>query len=533
MRRLCPSIITGGAAPAVAALLLLLLPTLSGADMLEQQIAQLCDAGNLPEAARVACEWAAQEPGNADALRACGELAAEVGLSSRAEEALRSLLFYTPGDPEVLVLLGNVLLDRGRYAEAREQFETAVQLDGASAPAYTGLARASIYDADNVGDMLSAAEVAVAIAPDYGPAHAALAAALREVGRLEDAVAALERAREIAPGDAAAHFELGLTLSLLGETERAQEAWRRAVELRPHSREAWLLRGGLVIARLEPILDRAFDAQYSPDGSRIAYRARGEGGWGVYTIPAEGPVEETRLWASEANMQSLAWRPDGSSIAINVMEQVNLGGKQQWNRRLMLIPAEGGEPRTVSDDRTLGELAWNPATGRLGVRGQVARRGHAILEIDPETGATEPVPGTVGRELHVAPAWSRDGSLLFLARRGSELADGSFVYQLLVGPANDFSQAQVLSQASDLPRGPAFTLDGSAVLFALPGAVANRLSIWALPVDGSREPVLVDHRAGQTVLPSLSPDGRFMLTSRETMLARATLGGLARERTEE
>jgi len=489
-------------------------------------VAQLCEAGKLPEAARVACEWAAEEPGSIPALRACGELGAAAGLSSHAEEALRSLLFYTPSDPDTLVLLGNVLLDRGLYAEAREQFEAAVQLDGISGPAYTGLARASIYDAQSSGDMLSAAEVAVAIAPDYGPAHAAMGAALREVGRLDDAVEALEQAREIDPDDAEAAYELGVTWSLLGDADRAQEAWRRVVELRPFGREAWLLRNHLVITRTEPILDRAFNAQYSPDGTRIAYRARGEGGWGIYTIPAEGPVDETRLWATEANVQALAWRPDGSSIAVSMMEKVEVNGKQQWTRKLLLIPAEGGEAKLVTEDRYLGDIAWDPSNGRIAVRSYVRRRGYAIVEIDPETGASEPVPGLTGRKLYLAPAWSRDGSMLFVARRGDALPDGSFPYDLMVGPADDFAGAQVLYTAPELPRGPVFTPDGSAVLFALPGADRSHYSIWALPLDGSREPVLVDHRASSYVMPSFSKDGHFMLTARATMLNRATLVGL-------
>jgi hypothetical protein len=47
-----------------------------------------------------------------------------------------------------------------------------------------------------------------------------------------------------------------------------------------------------------------------------------------------------------------------------------------------------------------------------------------------------------------------------------------------------------------------------------------------MPSDGSREPVLVDRNAGSYASPSLTPDGRFMLTTREQMLSRAHLTGL-------
>jgi len=520
-------------AAAASAVLLLCVWAGTAADTPEQRIAELCKAGSLREAATVACEWASVEPGSIPALRACAELGGTVGLHARAEEALRSLLFYTPSDPETLVMLGKVLIDRGRYVEAREQFEAAIHLTGTSAAAYAGLARAAIYEAESSGDILSAAEVAVAIAPEYAPAHAAMGAALREVGRLEEAIEALQRAREIDPGDPASAFDLGLTLAMMGEEERAREAWERYVALEPYSPETWLLRNGLIITGIEEVLDRAFDAQYSPDGTRIAYRGRGEGGWGVYTIPAEGEPVETRLWATEANLQSLAWSPDSSQIAVTVMErQQTADGKQEWTRKLLLIPAEGGEAKLVLEDRNLGEVGWNPGTGRIGARSYARRQGYSIVEIDPQTGESTPVAGLSGPSLDLTPTWSRDGSMLLTARRTGPLPDETFAYDLMVGPANDFGSAKAIYRAASQPRGPVFSPDGSVILLGLAGTGSARLNIWAIPADGSRDPVLVDHRGGSYVTPSLSPDGRFLLTSRETMLYRATLSGLARERTE-
>ncbi|MBD3293202.1 MAG: tetratricopeptide repeat protein, partial [Armatimonadia bacterium] len=136
-----------GAAMTIAALLLCV--AVWAEEAFEQQVTDLRADGDLPQAAAAACEWASADPGNIDALQACAELAAQVGRYSEAEDALRSLLFYMPSDPASLVALGQVLLDRGRFAEAREQFEEAIRLTGASAPAYAGLARVSVYDSQS------------------------------------------------------------------------------------------------------------------------------------------------------------------------------------------------------------------------------------------------------------------------------------------------------------------------------------------------------------------------------------------------
>lgn len=492
-----------------------------------EQIAALVAAGEAIGAAEVACAWAKAEPGNTEALRACADLGFEVGRYRQAEDSIRSLLFYTPNDPELLLMLGEVLLKRGRHAEAREQFEAAIYQGGVMGEAYVGLAKVALLDSEDPGDALSAAEMSVSLAPDHAPAHAMMAAALLEVGRYVQALGALERAREIAPDDARTLYELGLTLSMLGREQDAQEAWRGAVAASPHSAEAWLLRNRLAVAGVEEILDRAFDASYSPDGSRIAYRARGAGGWGVYTIPAESARGEEKLWATEDNIQSLAWSPDGTAIAVSVLaRQPGDEGGTQVTRKVVLVPADGGETRELFEDRQLGEFAWHPLSGRLGVRHHQRGEGWRILKLDRETGEQAAITVSDRRRAHHHPSWSRDGSKLLAFRRGEQLPDGSLDYELVIGPADDFANAAVIFVTDQLPRGVTFSADGSVIVFALLDLVDQRINIWALPADGSRDPILVDHRAGPQGSLSLSPDGRYLLTTHGTMLVRATLAGL-------
>ncbi len=520
-----------GAAGTLAALLAL---CCASADTPDARIAALLASGDVPAAAQAACEWAAQEPGNLEALRACGELALRAGMNQAAQDALRSLLFFAPNDPDALLLLGQALIAGGDYTGAREQFEHVIHLQADVPAAYVGLARATLPDPNAAGDVVSAAEIALTVAPDYAPAHAVMGAALREIGDLEGARQALERAIGIDPDCAPAHFDLGLTRAMAGEEEAARDSWRRYLELEPWSDRAWLLRAGLVITGVRELVDRGFDACYSPDGTRIAFRGRGPGGWGVYVIPAEGEPTETLLWATEDNMQSIAWRPDGQEILALVAapRTVTVRGqeRQQWIRRLILVPADGeGEVTQLLEDQYLGEATWIPTTGHIGMRSYVPRQGWSIVDLDPATGNATPVTAADARMVLLSPAWSADGTRMLAVRRSEERPDGTFGYDLLAGPADDFASARVLCTTDEQPRGPTFTPDGSVVIFSLPGSEPRRFSAWAAPADGSHDPVLVDHLVGQTVAPSLSPDGRFMLSARGTMLVRLTLDGVREE----
>lgn len=521
-----------GQRAAVSAAALLLLVAAGWAQSPAAEIEALVARGDLPAAARRACEWAEAEPGDLEALRNCGELGQRAGLNRAAARALESLLFFTPNDPDVLLLLGKALLARGNFAEARRQFERVVHLQADAAPAYVGLAQASVGAGDTSGDILSAAEIALSVGPDHAPAHVAMGVALRTVGEYAQALAALERALALDPQCASALYELGLTRAQTGDEDGAREAWRRFLAVEPHSDRAWLLGRDLVVVGIEDIIDRGFGPQYSPDGTRIAFRGRGQGGWGVYVMPADASAEETLLWSTEDSLSTLAWAPDGKSllVLVSLQKPVTTRGQEtkQWTRQLLLVPADGSAPpRLLLEDQRIGEAAWIPSTGHIGVRTFVTRQGWAVLDLDPETGEGTPIPGIDPRAALQSPAWSRDGTMMLMVRRTEARPDGSYGYELLVGPTTDFSQARVVFFADDAPRDPVFVQDGSVILFGLAGA-GNRVSTWALPSDGSRDPVLVDNDGGPYGTPSLSPDGRYMvqMSASNSMMRRLTLAGL-------
>jgi tetratricopeptide (TPR) repeat protein len=500
------------------------------------QIAALLEAGEIRAAADRAHAWAEAQPGDLEALRQCAALSRRIGSYRIAEDALRSLAFLTPNDPWALAGLGQVLIDRGCYEEAREKFHSLIRLDNSSVGGYVGLARLALYHGTDAGEMMSAAQVALSVGPRDPWALTAMGAALNACGRAQEAREYLAQAVSLAPEHGAALFALGLGHAQLGERDQALAQWRRYLEMEPETAQAWLLRKNLVVTRVEPLLDRASYACYSPDGSLIAYRGRGGAGWGIYVAPADHVTRERRIWTTDMSVYSLSWSPDGAYLMtrLYVKTEVEVRGKkeEQWVYRIVVIPTDGkGEARRIMENRWAGEAAWIPGSNHIGVRSFVERQGWAVLDIDPETGDSKQLPGLGARALYYSLAWSPDGSKWAAVRRSDVHPDGSYSYQLVVAPAADLGNARVILETPEYIRAPTFSTDGSVILLPIPaGDAATRYQLWGMPSDGSREPCLIYHGATYGSAPSLSPDGKYLLSYQDQGAVRLTLDGVSQER---
>ena len=80
--------------------------------------------------------------------------------------------------------------------------------------------------------------VALAIRPDYAPAHNNLGLALKARGKLHEAIACWEKAIELDPKHAPAHYNLGNDLRQQGRLDEAVAAYREAISLQPDWAEA-------------------------------------------------------------------------------------------------------------------------------------------------------------------------------------------------------------------------------------------------------------------------------------------------------
>lgn len=164
---------------------------------------------------------------------------------------------------------------------------------------------------------------------------------------------------------------------------------------------------------------------FSPDGSRIAYRANYEGNSDVYVIPAEGGQPKRLTWHPDDDVP-VAWTPDGSAVALVSPRERDHGRSNQ----LYHASLEGGLPEKQMEARIYrgtydaegNRLAYIPHGsgynglfgGSAGWKGYRGGTTPAINIMDLEADTVVTVPGAGATNFN--PIWL-DGRLYFLSDR--------------------------------------------------------------------------------------------------------------------
>lgn len=121
--------------------------------------------------------------------------------------------------------------------------------------------------------------------------------------------------------------------------------------------------------------------RWSPDGKTIAFlsaRPDEEAKTQIYQIPANGG-ESKALTDEPESIVAFAWSPKGNSFAYTVLEEESQELKnrkekqedhviadQPRQRRLKIIPANGGKPKTVSPESlSVFNFAWSPDENKI------------------------------------------------------------------------------------------------------------------------------------------------------------------------
>lgn len=176
----------------------------------------------------------------------------KTGETSHALELLRGIVADRPSFPAGQFHLGMLLLDEGRFEEARQAFRVAeAQTSGHPAPA-AALAEID-FNLENYAAAEEAARRSISIASDYRPAHFVLGKILRATGRLEEAEQELNRGMEAATtylptplSGARADLERGYTRDMSeagkhiqsGRPDLAVELLKRVVKNHPDDSSA-------------------------------------------------------------------------------------------------------------------------------------------------------------------------------------------------------------------------------------------------------------------------------------------------------
>src|SRR3954449_1970762 len=120
-------------------------------------------------------------------------------------------------------------------------------------------------------------------------------------------------------------------------------------------------------------LVNASDPRISPDGARVAYvvtsidRETSEYRSAIWMARADRSEEPVRFSAGEKRDSMPRWSPDGRWLAFT-----STRGEDKTPAHLYVIPAQGGEPRKLTDLKEgVESIAWSPDSRRIAFTARV------------------------------------------------------------------------------------------------------------------------------------------------------------------
>ena len=181
---------------------------------------------------------------------------------------------------------------------------------------------------------------------------------------------------------------------------------------------------------------------WSPDGRQIAFiRRHGEGdvdkapNQDLFVIDARVGAQPVRLTTTTAHEGGRpAWSPDGRTVAYLLGDETKYSAYDQ--DRLAIVPASGGEPRTLTDalDRPVVSPVWLP-DGKSIVVGVVDDRSEHIASVPVSGGTVQKL--ITGKRVIGSFSAGTDGAFAVLASTATEVAE---IYALEKGSLRRLSR---------------------------------------------------------------------------------------------
>jgi tetratricopeptide (TPR) repeat protein len=179
-----------------------------------------------------------RHPQDLQAIELLGLIAARTHRAPLALELLGRLVTARPDVPFAHNNYANVLKLLGRFAEALQSYDRALQIDPEFAEAHNNRGDV-LRRLGRLDEALQSHERAVRLRPGHAEAHNNRGNTLQALGRLDEALQSHEQALRLKPELAEAHNNRGAALQALGRLDEAVPAYERALQLDPEYAEAY------------------------------------------------------------------------------------------------------------------------------------------------------------------------------------------------------------------------------------------------------------------------------------------------------
>ena len=259
-----------------------------------------------------------------------------------------------------------------------------------------------------------------------------------------------------------------------------------------------------------------FDPDWSPDGTKIAFASRRNGGvYQIYVMDADGK-NPIRLTDGPRRKEDPDWSPDGQKIAFTVNPDRN---KDEWLDHIAVMDADGNN-RVKHEDHAM-EPSWSPDWGGIAFTSRRDDWNWDIYVIGADRRGLKRVTHDLAPKFR--PAFSPDGGRIAYMARHEE-----FRHIFVVGA--DGRNRKRITHNQEHHWHPAWFPDGQTIAYGIwDGILDGNLlgTIHVMTADGKHLKQLSDGHDARDYQPDSSPVGLAVSPTSNTTTTWGRLKKLA------